>query len=431
MTYNEAMEIINNTGRFSGEPGISIMKKVLARLDHPERDFKYIHVAGTNGKGSTCAFLESIFRAQGMKVGLFTSPHLVNFEERIQVNRELIPKSKITEYTAVLTDCASEIHMTYFDYCLSLALLYFRDMKVDIAIIETGLGGRLDSTNALECPLASVITRIGYDHMAILGDTLSKIAAEKAGIMKEGVPVFSSPQDLEAMEVLRNHASHNHTGGFFVTPQDTIDKMSLLNMKLPGVHQWENAALAYETAMYVLEGGRDAGLGHESEKCDFAGASQGCEERDFAEVEESMITAICNTEWAGRLQIISESPFFAIDGAHNSHGIRALKDSLTRLWPGEKYTFIMAVMADKDYGDMVKELLPLATEFYTVSIDNTRSLGAGELTELINDMGVPSREISGVDEIEGVLSKERKTIALGSLYFIGEILTNIFTREQI
>jgi dihydrofolate synthase/folylpolyglutamate synthase len=200
-TYEEVLDIIENSRRFGNIPGVEVTRRMLEKLGKTERCFPFIHVAGTNGKGSTCAFLSSIFKEAGLKVGLFTSPHLIDFCERIRINGEMVPREEVTRLGNFLLSQDFGVTPTMFDYCLVMAILYFEECGCDVVVFETGLGGRLDSTNALGNPAVSVITRIGFDHMGILGDTLEKIAGEKAGIIKPGVPVVFATQEEEAMRV--------------------------------------------------------------------------------------------------------------------------------------------------------------------------------------------------------------------------------------
>ena len=183
-TYKEVIDKIENSRRFGNLPGVEVTRRMLAALGNPQEGLRFIHVAGTNGKGSTCAFLTNIFTQAGLKCGCFTSPHLIHFEERITVGQQMIPKDAVTRIGNELLAMDFGVTPTMFDYCLVMAVLYFKECGCDVAVMETGLGGRLDSTNALGNPMVAVITRIGYDHMAILGNTLTEIASEKAGILK-------------------------------------------------------------------------------------------------------------------------------------------------------------------------------------------------------------------------------------------------------
>lgn len=404
-TYEEVIRQIENTHRFGNLPGVEVMEHVLKQLAGINGKLPFVHIAGTNGKGSVCAFMTEIFRKSGLKAGAFISPHVVVFEERISVNGQMISREDVARLGNKLLDTDFGVNLTMFDYCLAMALMYFTEQGCDIMVIETGLGGRLDSTNAIGLPLATVITKIGYDHVAILGDKLEDIAREKAGIIKTGSRVFSEQQEEEAEAVIRDAADKCHVQLTFVTKEE-IEAASKYNLRLLGVHQWENAAVAKLAAEYVLE------------KFINAAVTDG---NKLKKNEPEIISALRETVWQGRMEILSQNPFFMVDGAHNGHGVLALRDSLKTLYPCEKFHMIMAVMADKDYKAMVEELLPYAEDFVAVNMDNSRALQAKELAEFINSRGVKADCVDSVEEALKTLRADTKNLAFGSLYFIGEI----------
>lgn len=404
-TYEEVIRQIENTHRFGNLPGVEVMEHVLKQLAGINGKLPFVHIAGTNGKGSVCAFMTEIFRKSGLKVGAFISPHVVVFEERISVNGQMISREDVARLGNKLLDTDFGVNLTMFDYCLAMALMYFTEQGCDIMVIETGLGGRLDSTNAIGLPLATVITKIGYDHVAILGDKLEDIAREKAGIIKTGSHVFSEQQEEEAEAVIRDAADKCQVQLTFVTKEE-IEAASKYNLRLLGVHQWENAAVAKLAAEYVLE------------KFINAAVTDG---NKLKKNESEIITALRETVWQGRMEILSQKPFFMVDGAHNGHGVLALRDSLKTLYPCEKFHMIMAVMADKDYKAMVEELLPYAEDFVAVNMDNSRALQAKDLAEFINSRGVKADCVDSVEEALKTLRTDTKNLAFGSLYFIGEI----------
>lgn len=404
-TYEEVIRQIENTHRFGNLPGVEVMEHVLKQLAGINGKLPFVHIAGTNGKGSVCAFMTEIFRRSGLKAGAFISPHVVVFEERISVNGQMISREDVARLGNKLLDTDFGVNLTMFDYCLAMALMYFTEQDCDIVVIETGLGGRLDSTNAIGLPLATVITKIGYDHVAILGDKLEDIAREKAGIIKTGSHVFSEQQEEEAEAVIRDAADKCQVQLTFVTKEE-IEAASKYNLRLLGVHQWENAALAKLAAEYVLE------------KFINAAVTDG---NKLKKNEPEIISALRETVWQGRMEILSQKPFFMVDGAHNGHGVLALRDSLKTLYPCEKFHMIMAVMADKDYKAMVEELLPYAEDFVAVNMDNSRALQAKDLAEFINSRGVKADCVDSVEEALKTLRADTKNLAFGSLYFIGEI----------
>lgn len=400
--YEQIIDRIENTRRFGNKTGVEITADMMRKLGNIHTEIPFIHVAGTNGKGSVCAFIGSILKEAGLKVGVFTSPHLVHFEERIAVDGKQISKEDVTRIGNIILATDFEVEPTYFDYCLAIAIVYFVETKCDIMVIETGLGGRLDSTNALGVPLVSVITKIGYDHMAILGDKLDMIAAEKAGIIKNGSYVVIEQQEEEAKEVMCQRLIDEQIKDYHFVDSDDISYTRTVGISLLGVHQYENAAAAMKAAEYTL--GRF-----------------GCEP---LKIRNSIENGLRKARWHGRMELISLEPFVMVDGAHNGHGVDALKNSLMMLYPNEKFDFYFAVMADKDYPKMIEEIVPLAASFTTVTLENERAAQAGELAQCIRAKGVEVKAISDVDDLIRMLRAgyERKNIVFGSLYFVGEVI---------
>ena len=388
--YQEVLNIIENSRRFENRPGVEIAGIMLEKLGNPQQGMRFIHVAGTNGKGSTCAFLNSILTQAGMKVGVFTSPHLIDFEERIAIGSRRISREDVVRLGNMLLNTDFGVTPTMFDYCMAMAVIYFREQQCDIAIMETGLGGRLDSTNAIGIPEVSVITKIGFDHTAFLGNTLREIASEKAGILKPGTYAVIESQEKEAEQLFRKVLEDKAIQHSFVTQED-IDYVSKLGINMAGVHQWANGAAAMLASRHIL------------------GESQN--------VEKGLRTAV----WGGRMEQLSEHPLVIVDGAHNSNGVTALRDSLVPMYPGEKFHFYMGVMADKDYEEMVELLLPLAKDFVTVTPESDRALQAEELATCIRARGVKAYGVNSVEEAISEFSQEGINLVFGSLYFIGEM----------
>ena len=426
-SYEEVIEKIENARRFGNLPGVEVTGEALKHPMFQNWNIPYIHVAGTNGKGSTCAFLNSIFQKAGMKTGMFTSPHLICFEERIMVNGVYIAKEDVTRLGNLLLTTDFGVSLTMFDYCLLMAVLYFAEQKVEIAIMETGLGGRLDSTNALGTPVAAVLTKIGFDHTDILGDTLEKIAVEKAGIIKENSLVISEMQEEEVVKVFQEAAKEKKAKELiFVTPED-IELVRSFKPHMQGEYQYENGAAALVCAKAVAELMSEVPAEVASEAIPSEISAQVATGAFPVAISEGIRTA----SWQGRMELLSEKPFFMVDGAHNGHGVHALCESLKKLYPGEKFHFCMGVMADKDYLIMIKELLPIAIDFVTVTPESNRALQAEELAAQIREAGVVARCLSESEMNMGDrprlsacfshLDQEHKTIAFGSLYFIGEL----------
>lgn len=399
-SYEEVIYKIENTHRFGNKPGVEVSASMLHTLGI-KMDIPYAHVAGTNGKGSVCAFLGSILKEAGIKTGVFTSPHLIEFEERICVDGEMISKEDVTRIGNILLNTEFDVTPTYFDYCLVMAVIYFREQKCDFAIIETGLGGKLDSTNCLGIPKVTVIAKIGFDHMAILGNTLAEIAGEKAGVIKKGSFVVLEKQEPEARKVFDDaieKTAFSKEEYVYVTDED-CNYTRLLGLKMLGTHQYENGAAAMKAAEFIL--------------------------KDNPDHRTAIDKGLKNATWLGRLQLISEDPFVMVDGAHNGHGVMALRDSLMTLFPEERFNFYMAVMADKDYETMIEELLPLAESFVTVTLENERAAQSQSLADFISEKGVPVEAIKSVDDIKMSIENQKngkKNIIFGSLYFVGDVL---------
>ena len=415
LTYEEVLDQIEHQRRFGNRPGAEVSALMLEKLGRPQQNMSVIHIAGTNGKGSVSAFLCSILKEAGIRTGMFTSPHLVDFRERICVDGQMISREEATKLGNMLLEEDFGTVPTMFDYCLAMALLYYRDRQCQAAVIETGLGGRLDSTNAIGVPEVTVVTKIGYDHMAVLGDTLDKIASEKAGIIKKGTKLVLESQEKDAMDVLLETAEKEAVTEIKIADMHDVtecryengrqyfsyQKYKNLEMAMLGVHQYENAAAAILAAEIFL---KDRGISDEK-------------------AEYYIREGIKKTRWEGRMEILSREPFFMVDGAHNGNGVAALAESLRTLFPGEKFHFVMGVMADKNYEEMIEELLPLALDFKTVTVESERALAAQELSEKIRAKGIcDAGLLHSFDELmPGRLDVAHKTIAFGSLYFVGEI----------
>lgn len=407
-TYEEVVKRMEQARRFGSLPGVEVTRRMLAELGLAEFGIPFVHVAGTNGKGSVCAFLTSIMRKAGSRVGTFTSPHLVDFRERIQVNGEMIDRETVTRLGNLLLHRDFSVSPTMFDYCLVLAVLYFREQGCSLAIMETGLGGRLDSTNALGMPLATVITRIGFDHTEVLGTTLEAIAGEKAGIIKAGTYLVCQRQEPEAARVLQAAARRAGVAEYRVVSGEDVEQVSRMQLAMEGAYQWENGAAAMRTARALFEMADRFGLPRFSPEGE-------------AFREQLIQKGLEEARWPGRMEILSDAPFLLVDGAHNGHGVRALADSLQRMYPGEKFHFLMGVMADKDYECMIETILPLALDFTAVTADSGRAVQAAQLAACISRKGIRAMPCPDIKTALCQRPKEGKTIAFGSLYFIGEI----------
>lgn len=453
-TYEEVLDRINNARRFGKLPGVEVTRVMLKKLGNPQIGIPFVHVAGTNGKGSVCAFLSSILTRAGKKTGTFTSPHLIDFRERIVADGAMIPKEEVHRIGNLLLETEFGVEPTMFDYCLAMALIYFKEQDCDIMVIETGLGGRMDSTNAIGNPEVSVITRIGFDHISVLGNTIEEIAAEKAGILKPGSPLVLQRQEPEALKVITgqyfriNENMPRAEEKLFLVSDKEIASIRQMNLKMNGVHQWENGAAAMLAAAYLLEEARvetapteepkpgsiqgEAAPAEAPENDSIQGEAvqtgeleNGSMRGTFGPVDEEIKREIRQgleqAVWPGRMEIIKERPFLMVDGAHNGDGVQALAKSLKTMYPGEKFHFIMGVMADKDYERMIEALLPQAEEFVTFTPESSRALQGKQLAECIRARGVSAEEKNELGDILDTLREDVKNIAFGSLYFIGEL----------
>ena len=420
MEYTGILGKFEGAPRFGSLPGVKISEKMLAAVGNPQKGLPFIHIAGTNGKGSTAAFLRSVLTEAGYRTGMYTSPHLEDFRERFSIDGEKISKEDFRSIGERILGQNFEVSPTMSDYCLLLSLYYFKKYHCDVAIFETGLGGRLDSTNALGIPKVGVLTKIGYDHTGILGNTISEIALEKAGILKQGCRAVSGPQTREAEEVFERYCRERHIPVTFVVRQEikrdgeTFSYPGVGNFQISmlGKYQRENAL----TAVLALKELKDMGY-HIS--------------------EEALHQGIFKAKWPGRMEVLRREPFLLADGAHNHDGVLALADSLRELYPGEKFHFVMGVLADKDYRHMADAILPLAHDVVTFTLEHERALNGEYLASYIRGQGVFARHsFSMVDafaqNFDGEKAgKERKTVAFGSLYFVGALRNYIKSLHNI
>jgi len=412
MEYEDIVREIQKAPRFGSLPGIKNSEKMLAAVGNPQKCLPFVHVAGTNGKGSTVAFLCAVLTEAGYKTGMFTSPHLEEFTERISVGGKQIPKEDVVRLGSLLLEQDFGLQPTMSDYCFLMAVLYFKEQNCDLVILETGLGGRLDSTNAMGTPLVAIITKIGYDHTKILGNTLSQIALEKAGILKPGCLAVTESQEPEVEEVFRRYCGERQI------PLTIMDKNRIqaeragYHISMPGSFQRENALAA------VL------------------GAKE-LEKQGYVIPEEAIKQGIGKAKWPGRMELLSEKPFFLVDGAHNGNGTAAMVQGLKELYPGEKFRFIMGVLEEKDYEQMADYILPIASQVITVTPENNRALQGERLASYMKKKGMQVRNCLHIQDIvkeclleTGNMEDEVKNVAFGSLYFIGTVRKIILNQKM-
>lgn len=424
MNYDEAMAYIKNTAKFGSNYGLSRTEKILELLGNPHKKLKCIHIGGTNGKGSTTAMLEAILREAGFKTGMYISPFIEEFEERIQINGENIPKEHLTSVVTEVSEAVDDViklgyeHPTEFEIITCAMFLYFYRMKVDYAIIEVGLGGRLDSTNVIT-PILSIITSISYDHMAILGDTLEKIAYEKAGIIKDGIPLILYPQIMESLQVIRKKCMEKKSEMTLV-PDDCVNLKEItmnskgeyhqkiviktgkhdysVNLALLGKHQLLNCATAIYAVEYLITKG--------------------------VQIEgKHIFSALEKVKWPGRMEIMSINPLVIIDGAHNIDGIKKLTESVTTYFSYNNLVLILGILADKQVEQMVQTIVPKAKKIIAVTPNSNRAELGAELAEVIKKYNNNVEVVEDYSEALKIGMNNCKSedilLVCGSLYMIG------------
>ena len=416
MDYIQALEYIHRISWSGSRPGLERIRELCSRLGNPQNRLKFVHVAGTNGKGSFCAMLESILRYSGYKTGLYTSPYVKYFNERMAVNGKMISNEKLAQAVTRVSAHAEQMAdaPTEFELICAVAFEYFASEGCDVVILEVGLGGRLDATNVIESSLLSVITGIALDHMELLGDTIPKIAKEKAGIIKEGTPVLFGGEDEDAARVIREAAQENNSAYYEVdrrslapkemTVDGTLfDYKSFCDLKLSllGSYQPYNAA----TVLDAVELLRTLGL----------------------EIpDDAVYSGLSTVVWHARFEVISRDPLVIFDGGHNPEGIDAAMDSVKTYFGREKVNVLTAVMADKDYDYISKKIAEVASRVYTVRADNPRALGAEDYAAAIRRCGVEAIPCESVDEgvrrlIQSAKDEKKAALICGSLYLYEQV----------
>ncbi|MCY6356424.1 bifunctional folylpolyglutamate synthase/dihydrofolate synthase [Clostridium sp. ZS2-4] len=438
MNYSDAMKYIEETAKFSIKLGLSRTEKILELLGNPHEKLKCVHIAGTNGKGSTTSMIASILKEAGYKVGMYTSPFIEEFEERIQINGVNIDKAELAEVITKVSKAIDEVvelgydNPTQFEIITCAGLLYFYEKKVDFAVIEVGLGGRLDSTNVIT-PILSVITSISYDHIDILGDTLSKIASEKAGIIKENVPVVLYPQEREAEEIIQKVCNDKDCQlinvkkdyvkflGCTETEKDgeckilqniTVQGQSDvydISLSLLGKHQLLNCAVA----IYVIEALKQQGIAID---------------------KMHIIKALSKVKWMGRFEIMKTNPIVVIDGAHNIDAILKLKESVEAYIKYDSLILILGILADKQVKDIVKTLAPMAKKVICVTPHSDRAEIADKLKLEVEKYNIQCEAVEDYSEAYKLglkyCSKNDLLLISGSLYMIGDMRKIVSKNED-
>lgn len=416
MTYDDALEYIHKINWTFCNPGLDRIKELCEALGNPQKSLKFIHVAGTNGKGSFCAMLSSVLSKAGYKVGTFTSPYVKTFNERMAINGEMVSNDELVSLTEKVRPIADKMaeKPTEFELITAIALEYFAQSNCDYVVLECGLGGRLDSTNIIDTPVLSVITGIDFDHTSILGDTIEKIAFEKAGIIKPGVPCLWCGESKEAENIISARAlelgselfsvDHSKTKIKDLTLEGTIfDYGEYKNVHIPllGKYQPFNASNVL-SAIDIL---KSLGINIPN---------------------EAIYDGLSVVEWHARFEILSKNPLIIADGGHNPQGVKSAVDSVKGYFKNEKINIITGVMADKDYRYIAEQIGSIANEVYCIRPDNPRALGADKYARIYAENGITAYPCESVSDalkkaIKASIEQKKALLCVGSLYMYSEI----------
>ena len=415
MSYERTLEYIHSVQWRGQKPGLERISALLDKLGNPHLALKYVHIGGTNGKGSTAAMVESTLRQAGYRTGLYTSPYINRFNERIRVDGQDIPDEdlvalvdEIRPFADAMEDLPSE-----FELITAIAFLYFQRQNCDIVVLEVGLGGEFDATNVIPCPEVAALTAIDLDHTGVLGNSIAEIAQTKCGIIKPNCDVVSYVQHPDAAAVIEDTCLNRNARLWPVDFDRLTDKGATLegrvfdygpfaDLRIPllGSYQPKNATVAI-TILTAL-------------------ANKG-----WAITTDHIRSGLGCVRWPGRFEVLGKHPVFLLDGSHNPHGMAATVESLKELFPGEQFVFLLSVMADKDFTPMVEMLLPLASRFFTVTANTPRAMEAGALAQLLVDRGAQAEAChsipQGVAAAIGAAGYQGKVCALGTLYFSGDV----------
>jgi len=416
MNCEEAIKYIHSTGWNRGVPGLTRVCALLEALGNPQESVKCIHVAGTNGKGSTCSMLDSVLRAAGYRVGLFTSPYIREFCERIRVDGKCIAENELAELTERVISIARDLQLepTEFEIVTAIGFAYFASKNVDVVVLEVGLGGRFDPTNVIKNPLLSIITGIDFDHVSMLGNTIQEIAAEKAGIIKEGRPCLYGGEENAAHRTIRAFADMRHAPFHTVDRADYVKKHADLDgtifdfhdyhdlkLSLLGSYQPHNATVVL-TALELL-------------------ANEG-----FPVSEAAIREGLARAEWMARFELLSCDPIVIYDGGHNPQGVKVAVQSIHEYFPEQQVNILSGVMTDKDFDGMIEELKGVTYQAFTVTPDNPRALRADEYAQQFENHKIPAQAYDSVESavcaaMQDSRESGRPLICLGSLYLYSAV----------
>lgn len=420
MTPTDAIQYIENYTWSTTRLGLERTTELLERLGNPQKQLKFVHVAGSNGKGSTCAMLASVLKQAGYTTGLYTSPHVLEFGERMQVNGVSITGDELAEHTEAVKVCADamEDHPSQFELVTAIAMRFFLAKGCDIVVLEVGMGGALDSTNVIDAPEVAVLMNIALEHTEYLGDTIEEIAATKAGIIKPGTEVVCYNSTPEAVAVVRKVAeekkapfhlvdfegvtplAHDLSGETFLWQGQTC------TVPLLGDYQLHNAA----TALTVLSVLRDKG---------------------WNLPDTAIVRGLAATRWPARFEVLGKDPLFLLDGGHNPQCAEVVAENLTKYLGERKLTVLTGVLADKDYQAMMQSVLPHSARFLCVTPDSPRALPAEKLALVLQEFGAEATAYEDIPSaVEAALSFEEPVIAFGSLYMAGDIRSSYFRLKK-
>ncbi len=419
MNYKEARVYLDEVSKYGSVLGLESMRELLRRLGDPQNELKFIHISGTNGKGSVLAYLSTILSGAGYRTGRYISPTLFSYRERIQVDGEYIEKESLACHVTAIAAAAEDMQKaglpspTVFEIETALAFLYFKEKRCDIVTLEVGCGGLLDATNVITTTLMEVIASISMDHTDLLGDTLAKIAAQKAGIIKPDTMVVSAQQKSEAAQVIEDTCKEQHC------TLQMVDESKISNVHYGAEGQtfsyktWENVAISLAGSYQI----KNAALALEG--------VEALRKLGYALSDQQVREGLLHTAWRGRFTTLRRDPTVIIDGAHNPAAALELKESLERYFPGKTLYFVMGMFKDKDYAQVIDLTAPLARHIITVETPgNPRAMPARELAEAVGKVN-PSVEWAdsvahGVEKALAMAGKEDAVIAFGSLSFLGE-----------
>nr|WP_304956325.1 folylpolyglutamate synthase/dihydrofolate synthase family protein [uncultured Acetatifactor sp.] len=460
MKYAEALDFMEQIGKYGIVPGLEGIRELCRRLGDPQRELRFVHVAGTNGKGSVCAYMSTVLQCGGYRVGKYTSPAVLDWREEIQVNGSYIAKAAVGRYMEQLKAVCGEMaaegrpHPTPFEVKTAMAFLCFRDKKCDIVVMETGMGGLLDATNVVEDTCVAVLTSVSMDHMGFLGKTLPEIAAQKAGIIKRGCHVVTAVQEPEVMEVLAGRAAAlgcpltvadaraaEHVRFGLEKQRFDYGGLKKLEITLAGQCQIENAVTALEGLRALgigALGGAEPGAGALESREPGIGAADGrapedeepggrIRKREFPVTEERLRQGMAQAIWPGRFAVAGRKPCFILDGAHNEDAARKLVQSLELYFSGRRILYIMGMLRDKEYGKVIGLTHSLADQIITVTPPgNPRAMPAYELAAAVAQV---HEKVTAADSLEEAVEmarlladKEDVIVAFGSLSYLGRML---------